>query len=217
MFKKVLLKIPYIFLSCILYKYAYIFLSLFSDKLTIHPIKNIFTCPDFLALFFANTFAIICSSSLTFYFYRLEQKIHETYPVEILRILSISVLLTVFSLTDKLYTITVYYQANQSYESWSITILCTISSILVLLIYFYYNEIAKNTTKEWYSLVQKMQSDIDAENDIMNDEISRLMSIGERIDSYSKAINSIPNIPEEIKTYYKDIKQSYDSLVQKVP
>ncbi len=217
MAKKILSKIPYTLLFGILYKYAYIFMSIFIKDLSIHPIEDFSLCSNVLILIPANAFAILCGAGITILFHHLEQRIKISTTAECIRISALSFILFVFLLSYRLYSITLYYETYKSYESWSITILCTIISLLVLTIYFYYNEIAKNTTKEWYSVIRKMQREIDAENDIINDEIALLKSIETKIESYSEIIESAPDIPDDINVYYNEIKESYNSLMQKVP
>lgn len=214
--KKILAKTSYILLFITQYITAYIFMGIFVPEITIQPIKDIYSC-NFLTILITNFISLIYGINIVIVYIRLERKINSSRIEEFLRILILSSVLMIFLQTHRLYRITIYFQASQTYESWSITVLCAVISIIVLSIYFYYNKIAKNTAKEWSSVIEKMQSATNEESNIINSEIDSLKSVGEKIDSYFDLINSVSDIPCDINTYYEEIKQSYNSLMSKVP
>lgn len=213
--KRLLAKTPYIFLFCYIYKFAYIFLSIFVPGISIQPIADLRTFSGVKLI--VNLISFILGIIILIVYLVLEKKINSSPINEFLRILLLSVSLAVFSQTYRLYKITSYYQANKTFESWSITILCIVLSIIVLSIFFYYNEIAKRNTKEWYSVIEKLKVETKEESDFIKKEILSLKSVEAKLDSYYDIINSNSDIPGEINAYYDEIRQSYNSLMQKVP
>ena len=214
--KKVLAKTSYVLLFITQYMTAYIFMGIFVPEITIQPLKDLFTCNLFTILI-TNSISLLYGVTIVIVYNRLERKINSSCVEEFFRILILSSVLMIFLQTHRLYKITIFFQTSQTYESWSITVLCAVISIIALSIYFYYNIIAKNTAKEWSTVIEKMQSAANEESNIINSEIDSLKSVGEKIDSYFDLINSVSDIPCDINTYYEEIKHSYNSLMSKVP
>ncbi len=217
MILKSLSKTPYILLYFVLYRYVYIFFSLFTEDITIHPIKdltNIASAP--IIIFFISGTALICIIPVIHFIY-LEHRISSAPLSEFFRILSGSVILLIVSLTSSIYKITIYYRINASDNSWSITVLSIFLSIIALWIYFYYNKIAKKSVNEWDTVIGKIKSELEEDNRIIKEESDILLSMKNKIDSFSSAVDSSQKFRNEIELYYEEIRKSYYSLIKKVP
>ncbi len=214
---KILLKTPYILLYFVFYRYFYLFCSLFLSDITIHPVKDLANIPNSPVTCLVSTGTALFCILPVILFMCLERKTGSKPFSEFVRVLSMSLVLVLFSMTSALYKITLFYELNASDISWSVTVLCIFFSIIVLWIYFYYNKLSQEKLSEWNMVIGKMRLELNEDKSIISEEVNILLSLKEKIDSFESAAASSPESREEIEYYYEEIRKSYYSLISEVP